>query len=165
MKDFVDHGLGHPLKGDVVVFRKMFEGLQGFLNFEFGNMLHFGSQRHDGGYNAQAFIPLAELNDGLVHDAFPFDSLPVPVLDVFIDDIFQVIDIIYISIAQAIDFRIDVAGNGDVDEKNRPVFADAHDRFHLIAVQDESGCAGRADDDVHFFQTFEKLLQAGWPCH
>ena len=110
MKYFIDHGLGHSLKGDAIVFRKMFEGLQGFLNFAFGNMLHFGSQRHDGGYNIQAFIPLAELNDGLIHDAFPFDSLPIPVLDVFVNDIFQVVDIINISIAQAVDFGIDVGG-------------------------------------------------------
>ena len=89
-----------------------------------------------------ALIPFTESNNGLVNDSFPFNGFSLAIFDIFINDAFQVINVVNISVGQTVDFRINIPGNCNINKKQRPIFALANDAFDLIAVYHKIRCAG-----------------------
>ena len=76
------------------------------------------------------------MNDGLVYDPLSFDGFAFTVFYVFIDNVLQIIDVIDIGVAQAVDGWVDVAGHGNINEKYRAVASCAYGPFYLFAVYD-----------------------------
>ena len=64
----------------------------------------------------------------------------------------QVVDVVEVHILQEIDFRLDVARHRDVDEQQRLVPAELHQRLQFDPVENVVRRGGAADDNVDFFE-------------
>ncbi len=61
----------------------------------------------------------------------------------------QVVNVVEIDALQEVHLRLDVAGHGEVNEQQRAVAAQLHQRFQRGAVENVMRRRGAADDDVH----------------
>jgi hypothetical protein len=76
----------------------------------------------------------------------PFGLGPAPAHRVG-DDVREVVDIVQVDVVEVVDRRLDIAGNGDVDEEEAPALARAHRSHGHLARDDEPlGRRARHDD-------------------
>ena len=64
------------------------------------------------------------------------------------DDRLQVVDVVEEHLLDLAGRRLDVAGQGDVDDEQRPCAPRPHDRLDARLGEDRRGRAGGGDDDV-----------------
>ena len=64
----------------------------------------------------------------------------------------EIVDVIKVDVVQAVDFRIDVAGYGNVDEKERAVAPGLEDRTDCVGGNHDIRCSGRGNDDIRLCQ-------------
>src|SRR5690606_23903793 len=69
-------------------------------------------------------------------------------LEVFLDDLVQVIDGIEVDIVQLAYLRFDIAWYGDIDHEDRLVSALLQRALHRALAEDRQLAGGGADDDV-----------------
>ena len=84
----------------------------------------------------------------LTNDRFaPDDFLPA-LLEIIVGDGLEVIDVIEVNVLQKVDLGVDVARHGDVDEQQRAVAAQFHQRLEPRAIEHVMRRGGAADDDI-----------------
>ena len=71
----------------------------------------------------------------------------------------QIVDIVDEHIIELVDGGIDVPRHGDIHEEDRPLAPGGQQSLRLLFRYDKMGRAGRADDDVGFFQVVEYLVK------
>ena len=75
-----------------------------------------------------------------------------PLLEVFLDDLGEVVDRVQKDVRQFGDFRLDVPGYGDIDHEYGPVAPVSERSFDGALAHYRQGTARRGDDDVVILQ-------------
>ncbi len=81
-------------------------------------------------------------------DGFATGDFLAALAQVVVGDGLEVVNVVEINIFEKIDLRLDVAGNGDINDKQRPVLARFEERREAGAVKNVMRGGGAADDDV-----------------
>src|SRR4029079_9908778 len=76
------------------------------------------------------------------------DDLALAVDDVLGHDLLEVVDVVEVDVVDVVHQRVDVAGQGDVDEEHRVVAPRREGRLDGLDAQDVAVAADAADDDV-----------------
>src|SRR5262245_1143006 len=61
----------------------------------------------------------------------------------------QIVNVVEVNVVHEVHIRIDVSRDGDVDEKQRGIFSQLHQRLQPCAVNDVMRSGRAADDDVN----------------
>src|SRR5262245_33884453 len=81
-------------------------------------------------------------------DGFATCDFIFALLEIIVGNRLQVIDVVEVDVFQEVNFRFDVARDGDVDQEQGAVSAPVHERFEFGAVQNVMRGRRAADDDV-----------------
>src|SRR5579872_2585039 len=79
-------------------------------------------------------------------------------VEIVLDDVLQVVDVVQENVVELVDLGVDVAGDCDVDDKDRLVFASLNHLRHIGARQDVVRRAAGGDDDIHLRHEAEELV-------
>jgi hypothetical protein len=93
-------------------------------------------------------------------EGFRVDSLAAAFFHMRRGHLLQVVDVVDEDTVELVHLRIDVARNGNIDEKHRPVAAAMEKCLAVLAAEDRQRSAGGADDDVGFAGGFVELFEA-----
>ena len=75
------------------------------------------------------------------------------------DDGLQVVEVVEVDVFQIGDGRVDVAGEGDVDEEDRAISPGFEQRLELLFGDDRMVCAGGGDDHVGGDEVIVQFLE------
>ncbi len=79
---------------------------------------------------------------------------------VFLDRLLEVIHGVQIDVVQFADFRLDVAGHGDIHHEHRPVAAALERPLHGALAQHRQRRGGAGNQNIRVFQRHRQLFQA-----
>jgi len=105
-------------------------------------------QGDDGGYGVARLQALLVELDLAGDDGFCGGGFAAAVGEVGGGNLLQVVDVVDEATFHLVHERIDVAGDGDIDEKHRAIAAALHEALAVGAVEDSLLRAGGCDDDV-----------------
>ena len=97
--------------------------------------------------------------DLLPDDGFATDDFLAPLFEVIVGDGLQVVNVVEVNVFQKIHLGLDIPWYRDVNQQQRPVLAQLHERLQFRAVQHVMRCGGAADDDVNFLKFTRPLLE------
>ncbi len=107
-----------------------------------------GAERDDGGGERLLLRPGLEAARLLVGDGGGAGGLRGAALERLADDLGEGIDVVQVHVVELVDARVDVAGDGDVDEEEAPALAGLARALDQIVRDHVAGARRRRDDDV-----------------
>lgn len=93
-----------------------------------------------------------ELDQLHLDDPLALHDLKLPATAGLLRELFQRVDVVEIDLLDLAHFRVDVAGHGDVDKEQGPVFSRPAGFFHVRPLHDRMRRAGRGNDYIHSFE-------------
>src|SRR5438045_7843929 len=108
----------------------------------------------------QARAPAASEALGLLgDDCFASRNLIFALLEIICRDGLEIVDVIEIDILHEIDFRLNIARHGNIDEQQWPIFSCAHEGLKSSAIQNVMRRGGAADNDINLVKLIRPLLE------
>src|SRR4051812_1388538 len=96
-------------------------------------------------------------------DGFAFGDFFAPLLHVIVGDLLEIVDVEKVNLIQKIYFRINVARDGDIDQKQGTIFAQLHERCELCAVENVMRGRCAADDNIHALEFIHPRVEIHRP--
>ena len=97
---------------------------------------HIASFQH---HRERLTHPLKKTDDGFIDNPFRLDGFPATVLQIFLYDILEVVDVIDIRIVNPVDVRVYIPGYGNVDKEQGAVTPFFHGCLDLFPAYDKIG--------------------------
>ena len=105
-------------------------------------------QGDDGGGDVDGALALVEALDLAGDEGFSIDGLAAALFHVGCGYLLQVVDVVDKDAVELVHLRIDVAGDGNIDEEHGLVAAALQESVAVLGAEDGMRRAGGADDDV-----------------
>ena len=161
MEEFGGEAAGEGLDGFALFGREI--GEFGLRAGEFGLAELFGVllEGLDGGDGVAGLEALVVLVDFPADDGFGGVGFAAAIGEVGGGDLLEVVDVVDEAAFDLVHARVDVAGDGDVDEEHGAVAAAMKEVLAVGAAEDLLRGAGGGDDDVGAVGLFVELRRRG----
>lgn len=91
-------------------------------------------------------------------------ALVIAAGEIFVGDGSEVVEVVKVAIFEGIKSGVEVAGHGEVDEKEGTGGADTLRGLEVFAAEDMSRSGGRTDDGVKLMKGLGKILEGELLC-
>ena len=162
MQQLVDDLHRDRLHGTPLLRREVGQPPAGPSELPKPNLLRASAQRGDGRHDAARGLPGSEALGLFGHDRLGAGGGALDATGT--DSLVQVVDVVEERVRQGADLGIEVAGDGQVDQQQRPALPSRQRRLHIVTRDQEVARVGRGDDDVGLA---ERVLNVGhheWLC-
>lgn len=82
---------------------------------------------------------------------------------IFADDGFEIVNVVEVNVGNELRVRINVARDGDINQRERTIAPRAHDRLNVLAAQNRFRTTGGTDDDVRFGHRLNTFVETDRP--
>ena len=148
MEDLVDDARREHVDLGALLVGQVAELAAEALQLGAADLLHRVSQRGDRGHHLEAAQPVVDAGELLLDDALGVVRLFLALAAVLLHHVLQVVDVVEVGVAHAIDLGVEVARHGDVDEEDGPMAAVLERALDTLSRDDVVRRRGGADDDV-----------------
>src|SRR6056297_891992 len=119
MENFIDDSTGHGIEHLALMLVKVAEVGQGSLQLFLTHLFKLFAQGDDGWSDSEVGQPFMKAADLLIDNLVGLDRLLLTLLEIGLDHALKIVNIIEINAVNLAGSRINVARNGDVDQKHR----------------------------------------------
>ncbi len=148
MEDLVDDARREHVDLGALLVGQVAELAAETLELSPADLLHRVSQRGDRGHDLEAAQPVVHAAQLLHDDALGVVRLFLALAAVLLHHVLQVVDVVEVGVAHAVDLGVEVARHGDVDEEDGPVTPVLERTLDTLTRDDVVRRRGGADDDV-----------------
>src|SRR5580698_6940578 len=135
MKKLVDQAAGEGFNGGSLLRGKRAETRVDAVELGLANLFCAALQRNDGGRGADRAAAFNKALDLKSDDGFSVDGFAAALFHVRGGHLLQIVDVIDEDAVEFVHLRIDVAGDGDVDEEHGPVAAAMEEGLAVFAAE------------------------------
>src|SRR5208282_3097022 len=146
--DLVDDTAGQCFDRQFLVGGHRTQAAANSINLGLTNGFEVVLQADDGGNHVESLEASLKLLDLAIDDGLRLFRFLPAVGYVRSNRLLQVVDVIDENAIEFVHLRIDIAGNGNIDEEHGLVLAPRHEFFAMFAPEDEVGRSGRGNNDI-----------------
>ena len=159
VQDLVDDARGEHVDAGPLLVGEVAQPVAQALELAAADVLHGLAQRRDGGHDLEAAQPVVHARELLLDDALGVLRLLLALVAVVLDHVLQVVDVVEVGVAHAVDLGVEVARHGDVDEEHGAVPAALEGALDDLPGDDVVRRRGGADDDVGDGEVLLEVLE------
>src|SRR6266849_1923794 len=137
--DFIDDAPSQRFNGEFLVGGHGTEASANAINLGLANGFEMVLQADDGRNHIESLQASVEFCDFAIDDRLSLFRFLLAIRDVGRDRLMQIVDVIDENAIELVQRWINVAGNGDINEKHGPVATERHELFAMLGPEDELG--------------------------
>ena len=159
VKELVDESASEGFNGGDLLGGEGTEARLDAMQFALTNLFCLALQGNDGGGEVDGALALVESLDLAGDEGLGVAGFAIAGFHVGRGYLLQVVDVVDEDAVELVHGRIDVAGDGDVDEEHGAIAAAMEEGLSMLRAEDVVGRAGGADDDVGVAGYFVEILE------